>query len=371
MKLIHLEITGNHFTKRNINNFLRLCQKLPTDVQNSEMKDICEIAKLFKAEGIYNTGLTFINTYLDPNFFVSDDKCKEYDIKIVENKNFIQNNSMSKNNFFRYNSKRQNQENIIAPNSNIANNKQDYDLTNQLTNNNTIIETNKSDITNNDKIEQIIPEISEENQKTIFSNNNNTNINKSVIYFVRVENHTFKCPIFKFVNNEKIVFTAKQKLNDIFIGKGGEIHIRDKQNHVAHICQHEVDQFNKIHIGNTQFRLKYVNSGQPGRISIEVTFPFNDKNYTMKPKMPKYDFSTSKYYLDCYGDYQNVPMISSRNIVLQNEEVLTNFIVRKMDLNLYEIECNQILDPLIAFTIGLSDIVGPFNNPYANVDYND
>lgn len=89
MKSIHLEITGNHFTKRNINNFLRLCQKLPTDVQNSEMKDICEIAKLFKAEGIYNTGLTFINTYLDPNFFVSDDKCKEYDIKIVENKNFI------------------------------------------------------------------------------------------------------------------------------------------------------------------------------------------------------------------------------------------------------------------------------------------
>ena len=91
----------------------------------------------------------------------------------------------------------------------------------------------------------------------------------------------------------------------------------------------------------------------------------------MKPKMPKYDFSTSKYYLDCYGDYQNVPMIQSRNIVLQNEEVLTNFIVRKMDLNLYEIECNQILDPLIAFTIGLSDIVGPFNNPYAKVDYYD
>lgn len=85
-------------------------------------------------------------------------------------------------------------------------------------------------------------------------------------------------PIFKFVSDYNIVYTAKQKLNNIFIGEGSEIHIRNKENHVARIVQNEIDQLNKIHIGDTHFPLKYIDSGMPHRFSIKVTFPKDDTN---------------------------------------------------------------------------------------------
>lgn len=68
MKEIHLLIHGNQFTRRNMNNFLRICQQLQTDVKNNEMKEICEIAKMFQADAIYNKGLAFIQANEDPNF---------------------------------------------------------------------------------------------------------------------------------------------------------------------------------------------------------------------------------------------------------------------------------------------------------------
>ena len=71
---IHLEVLGDKFSYRNMNNFLKLCQNLPTDVDNSEMEEICEIAKMFGAEKIYNTGVAFIQQNLDANFSVPDNK---------------------------------------------------------------------------------------------------------------------------------------------------------------------------------------------------------------------------------------------------------------------------------------------------------
>ena len=50
------------------------------------------------------------------------------------------------------------------------------------------------------------------------------------------------------------------------------------------------------------------------------------------------------------------------NIIIQDKK--PTFIVRKMSQNIYEIECSPALDPLIAFSIGLSDIVGPYLDPW-------
>lgn len=66
--------------------------------------------------------------------------------------------------------------------------------------------------------------------------------------------------------------------------------------------------------------------------------------------------------MDLGGAYHHAVIQSAKNLVLQNENHHLTYIVRKVDRNLYEIECNQALDPLIAFTIGLSDIVGPFDD---------
>ena len=68
----HLRVTYNNITTRNLCNFLKICQNQQTDVQDAELKEICLIAKLFKAEQIYNTGLNFIKSNIDSNFFVPD-----------------------------------------------------------------------------------------------------------------------------------------------------------------------------------------------------------------------------------------------------------------------------------------------------------
>ena len=70
----HLLIRHSSFSDRSIDNFLKLVQGLPTDVLDSEMKEICEIAKMFQADQIYNTGLSFVQNSIDPTFFVPDNK---------------------------------------------------------------------------------------------------------------------------------------------------------------------------------------------------------------------------------------------------------------------------------------------------------
>lgn len=69
-----LHILYDKFEHRNIENFLKIAQGIQSDVQNSEMKEICEIARMFQADQIYNTGQIFIQKNIDPNFFIPDTK---------------------------------------------------------------------------------------------------------------------------------------------------------------------------------------------------------------------------------------------------------------------------------------------------------
>ena len=39
----------------------------------------------------------------------------------------------------------------------------------------------------------------------------------------------FKCPIFKFVSDNKVIFSAKQKYNELYIAEGADIHIKNKK----------------------------------------------------------------------------------------------------------------------------------------------
>lgn len=84
MKEVHLSIHGNQFSKRNMKNFLRICQLLLSDVHNDETKEICEIAKMFQADEIYNKGLAFILANQDPDFNVPDTKYDVISYLVVE-----------------------------------------------------------------------------------------------------------------------------------------------------------------------------------------------------------------------------------------------------------------------------------------------
>lgn len=360
---MHLEILCHDFTNRNMNNFLRLCQNLSTDVQDSEMVEICQIAKLFKADQIYNTGLSFVQHKINPDFYVPDGKYDGSDGKtylLIEGETNAVFHAGDLNELdFASQSSNTNNNNIINNNNTVQNNDQIQNINfNQDKN-----------VTNNQKIPSSENDENKDNQilndPYYFPNKDQNNQNKrckSVIYQVRVEPHTFKCPVYYFVANGSVMFTAKIKDFDVYIGEGNSVHIKKNTgNHVAHIFQYDNDH-NIIRLKDQQFRLQYVNSGKPGYLSIDVAFSFKDQQLRWTPMTPRFDKVTGHYYLNLSGEYHHNPIKSKKNIALQNAKGNPTFILRKMSSHVYEIECLPIVDPLIIFTIGLSDIIGP--SPY-------
>lgn len=133
---------------------------------------------------------------------------------------------------------------------------------------------------------------------------------KSVNYLIRYINHGFKCTTFSFCKDNQILYSAKLKDNNIYIGEGNKIHIRDKEHHVAHIFRRD-NKLNIIQIGDLQFQ-QYVPSGRPKHLSISVSFPLNNKEINWNPKTPKYDPIENKYYLNFHGQSGHTPIKSSK-----------------------------------------------------------
>ena len=343
MKNLQLEIKGNQFTKRNMDNFLKICQNLPTDVQNSELYEICTIAKMFGAHEIYKIGSSFIQSNLDPNYSIPEMHDDSNLMLIIGEKKSFQNDKLL--------------ESIDLENIKTASYK--------CKSNEKYTSLKSDDYLNTGIIDEI--GINNENQQ---QNAKNKRIKKknSVIYTVKIENNIFKSSIYKFSQNDRILYSAKQKNKEIFIGYGCNVNISQSQNHVARITQHVATQSNTIKVGNASFNCKYNISESSGDVSMIISFPTNNQIMTWTPKPPKYDMTTDKYYLNFHGQYHHKAIRSPKNMVLQNQVGHPTFIVRKMAKNLYELECNHNIDPLIAFTIGLSDIVGPFKDPWSNLD---
>lgn len=535
---MQLDVCGKNFSFRSMNNFLRTCQNLPTDVLNPEMKEMCEIAKMFQAEKIYTIGLEFIQKHLDPDFNVPDNKydgsdgvthmiveCENHVIHHVDledldfedfadisdaenvncsqnvkqentNQNVIQNlENVNANQKVVQNDKQENVNQNVISNSGSVNTNQNVvqetkqENTNQNVNqekvnpfdtqkaesirtnqnviqnvkqenvNQNVIQnikqenTNPNEISNTGRVntnQNVVQETKQENANTnviqnakqantnpfdtqstgnvnanpnAVQNVKQTNVNpfdtqntgsvnsksnvvqnieernvnlnagqenvnpnavqnaekeniasevksvkiKSVIYHLRIESHKFRSPIYHFCYaDDTVLYTAKQKDNNVLIGEGNDVQmIGDSSNIVAHIYQ-DYEKVNFVRFNEQQFKIKYSDSGKPDVLSLEVTFPYKDRKITWVPKTPKYNPIKDKYYLNFHGEYHHSPIKSRKNIVLQNQVGQTTFIVRKMENNLFEVECLPVIDPLIVFTIGLSDIVGPYNGPIAN-----
>ena len=174
-------------------------------------------------------------------------------------------------------------------------------------------------------------------------------------------------PVYHFSLKGKVLYSAKQKYNDIYIGDGKSIHInKDTSNHVGHIYQ-DNNKTNFVLADKDKYEIKYVDSGRPKHYSLSVTFPYKDKQVTWTPKIPRYDSVKNKYYLNFHGEYHRNPIKSGKNIVLVNSSGHTAFIARKMADNVFELETLPSVNPLIVFTIGLCDIVGQYDDQFGGI----
>lgn len=317
---LQLRVRNEKFSDRNMDNFLKLCQNLPTDCADSEIKEICEIAKMFQADQIYNSGLNFVRSSIDPNFDVQYQEFNPFNgepyliiFSAVKNHKYL--NELNSIEF-------------------------DDD------NNNTYYQTSNQENININK-----PTFSEK------SPINNTDHN--VIYVIKTTYSSVKLPVYQFIANGQVEFSAKQKNDLIVIGQGQTIHLnKDRSNHVGQISMLN-GGVNIVSCQNQQYKVKYIYLPGPQLFSIESEFLNNGTTLHWKPKQPKYNNQKNSYSMPLHGEYHHAPMKSVKNTVLINDNGQTVFIARKISLYEFEIECNPNVSHLNVFALALTHLLGP------------
>lgn len=216
LQSVHLMIKNCQFSTRNIENFLKICQNIQTDVQDSELEEISLIAKMFQAEQIYNTGLNFIQANLNANFSILNDQF----------------NPSNSDQYLQLES----DEVILPPIHHVDLNELNFD------------------------------ENSESVQEKEVEKNNNVDILKKTIqtscYQITCDNHLIKCCRYYLMKDGKIICMAKQKDNEIYIGEGQDIHIsKNKIKNTVTITRNP-EGYNIVSTDDQEFKIKYLQNIQ-------------------------------------------------------------------------------------------------------------
>lgn len=222
---LKLEVVGNEFSDRNMEIF-------------SNCAKICKIAKLFGAEQIYNTGVRFIQLYIDPKFYVPDN---EYDINNEQTYLFVECATHK-----------------VHHESNLS--QLDFDES---------YKEDKDNYQSNDENKPSKENNDNKQQKISINVQKDDEILKSVIYQIRCIKRSMKCNEYKLHMNGNAIYTARQQLDNIIIGKSNKVHInKDKSNHFAKIVQESNHKLNDVSIKNEKsFQIKYTDCIKPNQYS--------------------------------------------------------------------------------------------------------
>ncbi|OHT08797.1 hypothetical protein TRFO_22656 [Tritrichomonas foetus] len=369
------------FTARNVDNFLKLCQNLPTDVQDSEMKEICIIAKMFQADSIFQTGLSFVQGSIDPSFSVPDfsqtclslENSNEHSQNYGEFDlldNFTQPVNSNSSNFNASNTNfNASNTNFSASNQNLKPRNINSASTNSMGGNIHHVE-NFDDLEFDDDSESSSDKKESQTKTNTNPINNNDDENDEnqnveipqnivipIVYDIRADKSVMKCNKYVMRRNGKVLLSAKKKSGLIVISRGPDVHLSIKSGHVCRIVQQPL--YNEINVEGQKIILKYVRCSNSGAISFRVSFNHEGTQLFWNPKYPKVNPKTGQFSLKLSGAHKHVPVPSRRNAVLINSEGRTTYIVRKMAENFFEAECHPDVDPIIVFALALSSIVGP------------
>lgn len=299
-----LKILYDGFSVRNICNFLKICQGLQTDVQNFELEEICLIAKMFHAYEILNSGLNFIQTQIDKSFYIQPDLFEE-----IDEKKYL----------------------ILE------------EVDNEVPK---IIHCDFNELEFDDSCENIEIETKNNNKR------NQKKKHHSVCYQIKTDNKFMKCPHFYLIKENKVIYMAKLKFEEIYIGEGENFHISEnKLENTAKITR-DYKGYNIVSIDDQEFKIKYLKFGS--KFSLKVSFEHCGKKKLWRPKQTDSDNIIS-------GEFQHKPLKSNKNLILQNPQNHPTFILRKMSKKTYEVECNPNINPITAFSIALSQIIGPIS----------
>ncbi|KAK8875659.1 hypothetical protein M9Y10_005833 [Tritrichomonas musculus] len=306
LQSIQLRIINERFTSRNISNFLKICQNQQTDVQNSELEEICLIARMFLAEGIYNTCLNFIQSSINPNYSIPCDLINEgYGFEYL----------------------------ILEPKEEIP----------------FVHHVNLNELEFDDSCEFINPETKES-----ANNNNTTNIENqkkkihSAVYKIIEEIPITKRTRYYMYKDNQIIYMAKTKRDEIFIGKGTDFHISENKIENTARVKFNSNGYNIVNTDEQEFKIEFVKI--KNSYSMDISFMNNGQKLHWIPKIPKNQ-------IEIEGEYYHRPIPSKRNIMLQNNKNNPTLIIRKMSTKIIEVECHPAVNPISVFAIALSYVI--------------
>lgn len=184
-------------------------------------------------------------------------------------------------------------------------------------------------------------EIDEQNQKKI---------QESICYHIKAETPFIKCNRFYLMKDDKILYMAKLKYDNIYIGDGDNFHIGRKNKKGKNHIERDLRGFNVVKSDDQEFKIKYSKNGE--RFPLKATFLNNGKKIRWMTK-------DAEYREFCKSENDHKPRNSKRNIILMNHQNQTTFIMRKWSKKHYEVESIQDINPFIIFSIAISEIVGP------------
>lgn len=308
---LQLRILYNKFNARSVSNFLKICQNQDNDVMDNDVKEICELAKMFQAEQIYNTGLDFVHKSIDPYFYIPNSfiESNEERYLVIESGNdtLIHHVNLNELEF---------EDDCVLPQSRLD---------------------PKSKSSSVPNIHYFPPESSSKDES------------HSLIYQIQIDNPLMKCRRFYCLRKGRVLYMAKQKNNDIFIGEGSDFHIHEKKfDNSAKISQNS-EGYNIVNTDDQEFKIVYVPFGSKKQYSLKTSFVNRGKRVAWIPSFSN-NFN---------GESNHVPIQSKKNILLKNKAGHPTFIVRRMSKICFEVECHSSLNPLIVFSLGISQIVGP------------
>lgn len=346
-----LGIQYDSFSERNVENFLKLCQNLPTDVQDSEMEEICTIAKLFQADKIYEVGVDFIHKSIDPNFSVSD--------------NFF-NDSNSKKYLFLEREPIESKENETETT--------DSEFDSSTSGSDSVFSSQNQTSEDIKNLPAYKPNSSENIQsKENNSHTKTTYINtirilpvvKSALYTIHVDHHIMKHRHFTCVKDSQVCLSAKQKKKVIVVASGPFVHLhhhyKNQNNYVSKIVQSN-GWYNTVENSEQTFVIRYTPGFKSKQALMNVSFLFKGTLFSWISEDPNCQNTANLYNQKLVGVYHRIPIKSKKNIILRNSNNDTTFILRKMDKGTFEVECHPDLPVTIAFAIAISDIVGPYHD---------
>lgn len=346
-----LGISYDSFTERNVENFLKLCQNLPTDVQDNEMKEICTIAKLFQADKIYDVGIEFIHKSIDQNFSVPDNYFDEstgkrylYLEREPIEKDHIQNDTSDSE----FNSSTSGSDSISS----------DQNAASQDISNLPAYKPN-SDVSDTQSKEN------DNHSKTTYINTIRIlPVVKSALYVIHVDHHIMKHRHFTCVKDNQVVLSAKQKKKVIVVASGPFVHLHhhnNLNNYISKIVQSS-GWYNTVENSEQTFVIRYTPGFKSKQALMNVSFLFKGTLFSWISEDPNCQNTANLYNQKLVGVYHRIPIKSKKNIILRNSNNDTTFIIRKMDKGTFECECHPDLPATIAFAIAISGIVGPYHD---------